>query len=214
LSARVRTAVRAGVGASALAAAVVLSSCGVPTGGGAQAIPRQGVPFGLLTPSSTTPSARPGAAGTVGAQVYFYFVKTLRLAPEVRLVRPPATPSTAATLSTTIQALLMQPPTDAEVSGGVETAIPGQTSLLSAEVTPSLIGDIAVLNLSSQFSQASGDLQVLAVAQLVYTATNIPGVVGVTFELSGQPVQVPAGNGQLVPASTPVGKADYAEQAP
>jgi spore germination protein GerM len=52
------------------------------------------------------------------------------------------------------------------------------------------------------------------VAQLVYTATNIPGVVGVTFELSGQPVQVPAGNGQLVPASTPVGKADYAEQAP
>jgi spore germination protein GerM len=37
------------------------------------------------------------------------------------------------------------------------------------------------------------------VAQVVFTASSLPGITGVTFELSGSPVEVPVASGVEVP---------------
>jgi len=57
-----------------------------------------------------------------------------------------------------------------------------------------------------------GPDQTFAIAQVVYTATQQPGVTGVSFEIAGQGIQVPTASG--VQVSRPVGRADYAPQAP
>ncbi len=189
---------------TAMSASTALASCGVPTGGGAQPISRQAVPFGLLTPSSS-PTNKP-APGDVRTQVYL--VKNGHLAAEVRFVRPPGS------LQRTLEALL-QGPTYTELAYGLESAIPNQTTLQSPPaLSPSLVGDVATLNLGGNFGQVSGQQEVLAVAQLVFTATAFPGVSAVNFELDGKPVQVPIGNGQLTPASTPLSPSDFSPQAP
>ena len=48
-------------------------------------------------------------------------------------------------------------------------------------------------------------------AQVVFTASALPGVTGVTFELLGQPVEVPVASGALVPVAT---TAQFAALAP
>jgi spore germination protein GerM len=50
------------------------------------------------------------------------------------------------------------------------------------------------------------------VAQAVYTATAQPGVLGVLFEIDGNPIEVPTAAGVQVPG--PVTDATYAAQAP
>jgi len=50
------------------------------------------------------------------------------------------------------------------------------------------------------------------VAQVVYTATAQPGVLGVLFEIDGKPIEVPTAAGDQVPG--PVTILTYAAQAP
>lgn len=188
-----------GLAACLVAAATLLGSCGVPTGGGAQSISRSAVPFGLLSPSTTTP---PGGTVSGSVAVQIYFVNGGHLAGVARLVRPPAT------LQRAIDALL-QGPSDNEISAGITTGISSQTVALSTATSAGL----ATLNLSSEFGQATGQQQVLAVAQLVFTATAVPGVAAVTIELDGNPIQVPVGNGSLTQPGTPLTRADFAPQA-
>ena len=52
----------------------------------------------------------------------------------------------------------------------------------------------------------------LAIAQIVYTVTQQPGVTGVTFTIAGKAVEVPTAAGAQVPG--PVSRADYLPQAP
>jgi hypothetical protein len=39
------------------------------------------------------------------------------------------------------------------------------------------------------------------VAQIVFTVTSLPGATGVTFQLAGQPVDVPVASGAQVPVA-------------
>ena len=54
--------------------------------------------------------------------------------------------------------------------------------------------------------------QTLAIAQVVYTVTQQPGVTGVAFAIGGKAIEVPTAAGAQVPG--PVGRADYLPQAP
>jgi spore germination protein GerM len=68
------------------------------------------------------------------------------------------------------------------------------------------------VDLSEQFVTLGGSAQLIALAELVYTATGRPGVGQVSFTLEGEPTQVPTGDGEL--SSDPLTRSDYQDLAP
>ena len=68
------------------------------------------------------------------------------------------------------------------------------------------------VNFTTNPIQVVGPDQTLAIAQVVFTATQQPGVTGVTFQIAGQPIEVPTANGVQVPG--PVDRTSYVPQAP
>lgn len=184
--------------ALALVAVGGLAACGIPADSQPQAIARNDIPFDLLAPSTTVVTP-----GTPGARVTItvYMVGLTGLVPVTRGVRAPAT------LPEAVSSLL-DGPTDAEVADGLRTAISDQTS-----VSPGVVGfGVATVDLGGAFGQVGGQEQILAVAQLVFTATELPGVAKVQFTLNGRPVEVPAGDGTLTQG--PLGRSDFPSLAP
>ena len=107
-------------------------------------------------------------------------------------------PAAQESLVTVLDALV-QGPTNSEALAGLETAVPAQTTVLSAISGP---GGIATVNLGGTFAQLVGQPQIQAVAQIVFTVTALPGVAGVSFELGGHAVEVPVASGAQVPVAT------------
>ena len=70
----------------------------------------------------------------------------------------------------------------------------------------------AAVSFTTNPIQVVGPDQTLAIAQVVYTVTQQPGVTGVTFAIGGKAIEVPTAAGAQVPG--PVGRADYLPQAP
>ena len=71
---------------------------------------------------------------------------------------------------------------------------------------------LATVDLDAAFGELAGTAQLVALAELVYTATGRPGVGQVVFSLDGQPIEVPRGDGSLT--SEPLTRSDYPELAP
>jgi hypothetical protein len=179
--------------ATALVLAGSLAACGIPADSQPQALARKDVPFDLLAPSTTL-----AAPGTPGARVPInvYLVGITGLVPVSRGIKAPAT------LSEALSALLAGP-TDVEVTNGLRTAVSGQTTLSAGPVG----FGVGTIDLGAAFGQVGGQEQILAVAQLVFTATTVPGIVKVQFTLGGRPVEVPAGDGTLTQG--PLGRSDF-----
>jgi spore germination protein GerM len=182
-----------GTAATALVVAGSLTACGIPADSQPQALARKDIPFDLLAPSTTT--AQPGTPGA-RVPINVYLVGITGLVPVSRDVRAPAT------ITEALNALLAGP-TDAEVANGLRTSVSAQTSL-SAGVVGFGVGTV---DLGGAFGQVGGQEQILAVAQLVFTATSVPGIVKVQFTLGGRPVEVPAGDGTLTQG--PLGRSDF-----
>ena len=175
----------------AVAAVFSLAGCGVPVDKQPSALSRHGIPFDLLQPNpSTTTAATAPSPVEVPVQI-FLIGPTGHLAAVTRAVSG-STPD----LGTVLEALVAGP-TDAESARGLQSALTTQTTILSATVA----GGTATVNVGGTFGQLVGPPEIQAVAQVVFTATALPGVTGVTFELSGQPVQVPVASGALVPVA-------------
>ncbi len=191
--------------AATVAAAVTvisLTGCGVPSDRSPSAIPRRAIPFGLLAPStkSTTTTSAPSP---VAATVQIYLV-----GPNGHLVKVAReVPASQASLDTALDALV-KGPTNEEAAAGLQSDVPARTVVLGASIG---VGGVATVNLGGTFGQLVGQAQILAVAQIVFTATGVAGVTGVTFELLGQPVNVPVANGAQVTTATP---AQFATLAP
>jgi spore germination protein GerM len=100
--------------------------------------------------------------------------------------------------------LLLQGATETEFDAGIRSAISPQTALRSARVE----GDTAVVDLSGALVEVGGQEQILAVAQIVLTATTVPGVGQVRLLLEGQAVEVPRADGTLT--SETLRASDYA----
>ena len=177
-------------------AGAALTGCGVPMDAGPHRLAAGDLPLGLLGPATTTTQAGPRSPRAV-AVVQVYLVAHDRLVARSRLIPSPATAGDA------LGSLLVGP-TLPEAAAGIRSAIPGGTTLLSVHEAR---GGRATIDLSSEFAQTGGPDQILAIAQVVYTATTLPGVSTVSFELADQPVEVPTANGALV--SGPVGPADF-----
>jgi spore germination protein GerM len=188
-------------GTLVLVAAFTISSCGIPTDSSPKAIPKNNVPFHLLSPSAPSTSTTV-VPPTVAVPETIYLVDTgQHLTPVTRDIALPAT------LTQTLGALL-DGPTEAESAEGMQSFLTGTP----ADVTASVANGVVTVNFTTNPVQVVGPDQILAVSQVVFTATAQSGIVGVLFQIAGQPIAVPTAGGPQV--AGPVGRTTYAPQAP
>lgn len=181
--------------------AMVAVSCGIPTQDAPSAISKDAVPFNLLSPSSpTTTTATIPPVASVSEPIYLV-APTQHLSPVFRNVAPPAN-------LTQIIGALLEGPTSAEASIGLQSSLTGKSS----DVVATEANGIATVNFTTNPVQVVGPSQILAIAQVVFTAMAQPGITGVLFEIAGTAVEVPTAGGAQVPG--PVTDNTYAPQAP
>lgn len=123
-----------------------------------------------------------------------------------RLVRVGRQPWNPPSLDGAIAALLRGPAAD-ERAEGVRTALTRPVRLAGA-----LAAGVPLIDVTDSFTDVEGEEQILALAQLVFTLTALPGVDGVSFALDGRPVEVPTGDGAL--KRGPIRREDFAAVAP
>lgn len=176
------------------------AACGAPIDDQPRALPPGDVPYGLLAadPVSTTTTLPSATSSRV---TIFLVGGSGRL---VAVERPVLAP---ASVERVVRALL-NGPTDEEVRRGLRSAVNPATTMLSAPVE----AGIAIIDLSGDFAVGTGPEVIVALAQIVYTATALGGVGGVRFTLEGRPAEIPTGDGSGTTA--PVGRAAYASFAP
>ena len=185
---------------AAVAGLALCAACGVPVDSGPTALPKRGIPFGLLAPSGATSTSTTTPAPVEVTVQIFLLSSSGHLAPVARDVSFPA-PLTA------ILGALVDGPTDTEAAAGLQSAVPTGTTVVSATVA----GGVATVNLAGTFAQLVGQAQIDAVAQIVFTATALAGVTAVSFQLAGQPVAVPTAGGADVPTAN---RGQFASMAP
>lgn len=168
-----------------MAAVLALAGgCGIQSDSTARDIP----------PEDRRDLAAPVAAetGLLPGSARIYLVETDRTGERSHL--RVVTRDVTRTAATVVDALLAGP-TGAEQEQRLRTAIPEGTRLLSAAfISP---GTLA-LDLSSDLFQASGDLLIDAVAQLVFTTSELERVARVKLLVDGVAQPWPRGDGQLV----------------
>lgn len=167
-----------------------LAGCGVPDDLGPRVIEGE-LPFALASPAPQ-PSVDPAAASS---RAVLYLVKGQHLE---RVSRPVVAGSSA---QTSIDELL-RGPTATDLARGLSSALPPDVSI-SVQVG----GSIARADVGPELMQIRGQQQLLAIAQVVLTLSAVPGVDAVSFDLDGNSVDVPIGDGTLV--GRPVTPRDY-----
>lgn len=179
-----------------VAAAVLLALLSTACGVRAQDSPeRLGESAGIVVadraPSVSTPAA---------AAVEVFFVRNDRLVGVARPVEPIEVRNAVR--------VLLEGPTEAEAAAGIRSALPVGTRLRRVTVT----GTTVTVDLSASFADVSGENQVPAVAQIVFTATSVAGAERVAIAVEGELIEVPRSDGTLTPG--PLRRADFPGLAP
>ena len=179
--------------------AVAATSCGVPQDPAPRVLDTSALPEELAQPSTTTSSTE---APVPRQAVYLYFVDGEALgAPVERDLATPAGPTAA------LEALIAGP-TEEEASDGLTSVIPAGTVILTSDLTNGVLRvDLA----EGALEQIEGELQRLAIAQLVYTATEPPGIDWLWVLIEGEPRALPTDEGDV---EAPVGRVHYASLGP
>lgn len=99
--------------------------------------------------------------------------------------------------------LLLQGPNEAEVQAQYDTAIPSTTQLLSTRTQ----GQVLTVNLTTDIDALDSQTLMQAIAQIVYTATELDTVEAVQIEIEGEPLSAPTPGGNT--KSGPVRVFDY-----
>lgn len=179
---------------------LLLAGCGIPTGA-TKPIPRADVPFHLLDPVTTSTTSPQGPPPVGVAETLYLVSPDGHLVPVVRDVPAPGN-------LTQIVGALLEGPTAAEQALGIATYVSGSRTQVSVSVS----AGVATVDFAVNPVQLVGPDQTLAIAQVVYTVTQISGITGVVFLIGGQPKSVPVASGAQVPG--PVNRLDYVPQAP
>lgn len=168
------------LGAVVVAFTVLVAGCGVSAESRAHRADPEDVPFDLLEGEPTAPSPAP-----TGESVSVYFVRGDRLV-EVERSLPEERD-----LDDLVE-VLSAGPTEGELSSGITSSLPpGQVEDVST------LRGVALVDLEASFADLRTQDQSLAIAQLVYTLTGLPGIGRVSFTLAGNSVEVPRGDGAL-----------------
>ena len=181
---------RTGVGLAL--ACVVLSACGVR----GQDRPER------LPPDLLPPELRPSAAASTSPDatattVPVYLVENGRLVQQEQ-------PASRRTVEEALTALLSA----GDLQGSRRSAVPPGTVVERVSVR----GELLEVALSRPFAQVRGRDQLLAVAQLVWTATEFPPVRQVDVLVDGRPIELPVEQGEV--SSGPAGRDDYRSVGP
>ena len=184
-----------------LVASLVGGACGVPANDGPQAISPANLPAGLLDPNPGTSTTVPGSPGTTPVPVYFIVRDgdVDRLTEVTREVAEPTMPAAR------IGALFSQPTAD-EADAGITSSIPADLVLLQDPVLDEETG-VLTIDLSSELFDIQSAELTRAVAQIVFTVTQLTDVLKVRFLVEGEATPVPDDDG--VEKEDPVSKADY-----
>jgi hypothetical protein len=104
---------------------------------------------------------------------------------------------------------LLQGPTDADRAANLGTDIPAGTTLHGVTIDHTT----ATVDLSASFGSGGGSSSIQGrVAQVVYTLTQFPTVIGVVFEIDGQPATALGGEGLVL--DRPQTRADWESFTP
>jgi hypothetical protein len=194
------TSSRAVVPALMLAVLLALSGCGVPSNGEPTVIAASDVPYGLVAPTPTEPSS-PSMETTV-AETGIYLVS-----PEDVLV-PRGRELPGGSMQEQLQELLGElaaGPSRQELAEELSTALPPEIELAVSEVDDD---GLATVDLGGLVEAPTGEESRLAVAQIVLTATSLPGVTAVRLTRAGEPIDAPLPGGELT--SSPLTAAAFA----
>ena len=198
------TARRRWIAVAALAA--LAAGCGLSPDDEPNAIAPENLPPGLIDPNPGTSTTLADSPGTSTVPVYFL----VRVGDETRLVEVEREVADDRSPAARVGALLTQP-TAEETDDGITTAIPADLILVDE---PALDEEehILTVNLSRELNLLEGAELTRAVAQIVYTATELGDVQRVRFLVDGEPIPVPDDEG--IEKRDAVGKADYRSLAP
>lgn len=183
--------------ALAVGLVVFVVACGVPEDDSPQELTADQVPFGLLTTAPTTTTTPANLPPSREAQLYFLNSEDL-LEPLSREVDDRSAQTVMQTLLATDTAGL--PAT-------YSSNIPPDTVLLDAVIESDGQNDVLTVDLSEQFTTIEGERFTAAVAQIVFTASDLEDVDAVGFRVDGEPIPVPNGDGAT--QDDPVTPLDY-----
>jgi hypothetical protein len=88
--------------------------------------------------------------------------------------------------------VLFSGPSQRELDSRLVTAIPSGTKLLGTRT----VGDVLFVDVTEEINELTGEALTLAVAQIVFTASEIPGVQAVRLRINGEDQAWPKGDGQ------------------
>jgi spore germination protein GerM len=185
--------------AALAAVSVALAACGIDD----DARPRL---IGSEDGASELEDATPNSQPALGASFRIYLLvaqapgQTPRLQAVTREIDPNAT-----ALFTALTAGLNA----SEQSDRLRSAVPTATELLAA---PAITDGVITLDLSDAIFEATGNTLVDALAQIVFTMSELPGVSAVQLRVNGVPQEWPTGDGTLT--SAPLRVFDYPERNP
>ena len=167
--------------------AILLVGCGIPVDSGPEVFDLE-----VVTPSEEDAPV----LGDLRA-VSLYLIRDETLVHVTRDLPSPLGPEG-------ILASLLDGVTEPEVRANLRTSIPPGTRVMSVRAE----GPLLRVDLSREFAVVGGGEELLAVSQIVLTATAIEGVESVAFDLEGVPTAVPLADGAL--SIDPVSADDYA----
>lgn len=176
-----------------LAVAGLALACGVPEDDAPQELSADDVPFGLLTTAPTTTTTPVDLPPSRSADLYFVNSEDL--------IEPIEREVDDRTPETIIQTLL-----DTDTAGlpsGLTSNIPPDTELVDLTIDDNVV----TLDLTEQFTTVEGERFIAAVAQLVFTATDITAIDLVSFRVDGDPIPVSDEDGAA--QDEPVSRIDY-----
>jgi spore germination protein GerM len=166
---------------------VVLSGCGVTGQGTPQPVPSDELP------RSRQPAVEEPSSTALPATVTVYLVGD-----RGRLAAQTLAASADSPLAALDRLLLVEGPQD-----GLRSAVPPGTRVRSARLS----GATLTIDLTEQLSSARGQGQLLALAQIVWTATEYDQVDQVRIAVEGSLIELPVDRGGTT--ATPVDRDDY-----
>lgn len=171
---------------------LLLAACGVRPSDGASTALGSDVPYGLLDAVESTTTTLPELAS---AEAHVWFVAVDGIVPIAREVAAPVSVERSL-------AALAAGPTGAEAELGLRSAVP-----VDGVADATLRIGVVTIDLRPTFAESPPREQLLALAQLVLTTTEVAAVEVVTFTLDGKSIDVPRGDGSI--SDGPVTRLDY-----